>query len=74
MQTIDLLNLEENILARLDHDELRGRWLFRLIDTDAAQTITTRIYHDEAAALAYFETWRMPKFKGIPLGIHFYEI
>jgi hypothetical protein len=60
MLNLDILDLEENILARLDHDALRSRWIFRLIDTDAGETITTRIYSDESSARAYFETWRNP--------------
>jgi len=60
MQNLDTLDLEENILARLDHDAIRSRWIFRLIDTDAGETITTRVYPDEASARAYFATWRNP--------------
>lgn len=60
MTPIDSLDLEENILARLDRDATRGRYVFRLIDTDAGQTITTRIFTNEAQALHYFAGWRDP--------------
>jgi hypothetical protein len=60
MTNIETLDLDDGVIARLDHDDARGRWLFRLIDVDAFETITTRVYDDEGAARAYLETWRNP--------------
>lgn len=60
MTPMHVHSMEENIIARLDHDEKRERFIFRLIDTDAGETITTRIFTNEAQALHYFEGWLNP--------------
>lgn len=60
MQNIHFHRLIDNMVIRLDHDEMRNRFIFRLIDADSGETVTTRIYSDQASAQRYYDGWLVP--------------